>query len=291
MALIQALVIVAAIAAVALALLQRAEAARARLEARVLADQAALYLDSGVALVRATLDAMPPDGPVTLRQPWAQPRSGIVIDRGELAWTVEDLQGRFNLGLLAAGDPAIRAGFVQMAMGAGLTRALAERLADLLGPDDDARARAAGAGTPPALPLADPRQVLALADRPGDLDRLWPLVAALPGDALPNINTVKPEVLRALVPGIDGGSLRALTRRLADAPFESADAFLDWAIETLPPTVADQLDQAAFDVGSSHFAVSLVARLDTVALRRSVVLNRDGAQGRSVVALSIPEPE
>ena len=70
-ALVQALVIVAALALVSLALLRRGETARLRLDDRFAADQAGLYLDSGVDLVRATL----PEDVVHLRQDWAMPVS------------------------------------------------------------------------------------------------------------------------------------------------------------------------------------------------------------------------
>ena len=294
MALIQALVIVAAIAAVATALLLRAEQARQRLELRAGADQAALYLDSGVTLVRAVLDALPAEGAVHRRQGWAQPREGVVIDRGTLEWTVDDLQGRFNLSWLAEdGTGAMRTAFLRLAADQGVPRSLASRIADALGPDETDRARATAPDAPPYLPLADPRQILPLAgDNADDLRPLLPFLSALPIEAEGNLNTLHPEVLRALLEGVDSGSLRLIERRLADAPFDTVEDFQAWADERLPPPVAQRLDGLGLAVRSTNFLVTLTARLDTVVLRRSVVVNRDDdAQGRSVVVLSIPEPE
>lgn len=297
MALIQALVIVAAVAGVATALLVRAEAARTRLQARADADQLALYLDAGVTMVRAMLDTLPPEGPVHRGQVWAQPRGGLVIDRGSLAWQVEDLQGRFNLGLLAqagANGETARAAFLALAAAVGIAPETARRMADLAGPDPARRAAAAAPGRPPPLPLVDPGQLAPLAsDDPGAFDRLRPLLAAIPVEAALNINTAPPEVLAAHFPGLDRLSRETLLSHLRRTPATSVDALLEWAERTLPAAAADLLGAFDLSTGSDHFSATLVARLDSAMLRRSVDLSRGEAplRARFAVRLSHPGPD
>lgn len=293
-ALVQALVIVAAIAAVAAALMLRTETARQRLQTRFDADQGALYLDSGVAMVAAQITALPAETAVHLGQDWAQERSGIVIDRGVLAWQVDDLQARFNVNSLTGLEPAhdaARAAFLRLAAEFGLRRETARRLADILGADPAAREAAMG-DTPLFLPLIDPRQMAPFvgieATRWAEFVRM---LSALPDATLLNINTVDPLVLKALAPDLPSAALSALARRVQRAPFASLDALYLWADEALSPEISAQFGALGLTVTSDWFLARFEARLDTLSMRRSVVLYRDEAQGRSVVTLSIPEFE
>lgn len=294
MALVQALVIVAAIAAVATALMLRANDARTRLQIRFQADQAALFLDSGTSLVSAMLAALPGDGVVHPRQDWAQPRDGIVIGDGFLAWQVQDLHARFNVNTLNGEDAthqAARAAFLRLAEGQGLSRRGAQRLADALGPDPAARA-AAVSGAPLPLPLVDPRQLAPIAaSEATEFARLLPLLAALPPGAAMNINTLHPDVLRALLPDVPSAQRDSLNRFLRRDPVPDIETLMLWAGETLGPDIATRLEALPLSVGSVTFLVTLEARLDTLRLRRSVVLNREPLPGRSAVVLSMPEPE
>lgn len=293
-ALIQALVIVAAIAAVAAALMLRAESARQRLSTRLEADQVALYLESAVAIVGAQLQAIPPDSALHRGQDWARPRSGILIDRGVMAWQVDDLQARFNVNTLNGTDPphdSAREAFLRLAIDHGIRRDTARRLADALGAEPDARAAALGDLVLP-LPLVDPRQLTPLAPDEGeDWLAFVQVLSALPAATPMTINTLEPTVLRALMPDVPSAMLSALERHLRRDPPGSLDALYDWSTTTLSPEVSAALQSLVLATTSDWFIATFEARLDTLRLRRSVVLNRDGAQGRSSVYLSIPESE
>ena len=277
MALIQALLIVAAIAAVATALLLRADRARERLEWRQTGDQAALYLDSAVSLLRASL----PQGVVHPGQDWAQPRSGQVIDQGTLAWRIEDLQGRFNLALLGGETAApMRAAFARLAAGRGLSDAAVARVLSQVD----------GAGTD--LPLVAPWLWRSLAgDEVAEWDRLMPFLAVLPPQVALNINTLSPELLEALAPGLPRLARDTLLRQLARAPFASTEALQSWATQRLGAEAAAQLQALPLGVGSTHFAAHLEARLDSLVLRRSVVIDTGGPTGPGAVLMSMPWSE
>lgn len=287
MALVQALVIVAAMAAVAAALLLRAEGARERLAIRFEADQLALYLDSGQGLIISLLGALVRDAPVHRGQDWANPRAGVMIDRGTLAWQVDDLHARLNVNDLAEGEalqPLARTAFEHLATTAGISRAATRRLVDALG------AGAGGQSLP--LPLADARQLWALVpDEGAAMTRLLGLLAARPAGSPVNINTVHAPVLAALFPDLPESVRAAIQRRLRREPARSIEDFIGWATEALGPEIAERLAAVPLSTASDLFTVTLEARLDTLRLRRSVVLNRNGAQGRVAVILSMPEPE
>ena len=288
MAVVQALVLVAALAAVATALLLRAETARERLQVRFQADQAALYLDSGVAQVQALLG----DPALAVfahgAQPWARVRDDVTVRDARLSWRIEDLQGRFNVNTLNGSEAkhaAARAGFVRLARAQGLSRAATQRLANALGPDAQARA-----GLP--LPLAHPLQLAPLAGAESDaFARLLPLLAALPEPSPLNINTARDEVLQALLPSVTAATLAQMQRRLRRAPVRNTERFLDWASELIGPEAVSRLSEIGITTGSRSFQARLAVQLDSLRLSRSVVLTRDAAQGRNRVTLTLPETE
>ncbi|HPD92501.1 MAG: general secretion pathway protein GspK [Rhodobacter sp.] len=274
MALIQALLIVAALAAVAAALMLRAGQATERLALRQQAVQASVYLDGAVEQLRATL---PRDGPVTTRQPWAQPRAGVRIGDATLSWQVEDLQGRFNLtALLTDPQEAWRDAFVRLARGAGLAGSVARRVAARLA----------------AMPALSPATPWALTEDT-ETRQVWsdlqPLIAALPDAEGLNVNTLSPAVLAALAPALSGGDRDALLRHVATEPASEIAALIDWARRSLGDGPAGVLAVLPLTTGSRWFLARLEVRLDSLVLRRSVVLRSGGPTGRFAVILSMPE--
>lgn len=276
-ALIQALLITAALAAVAAALLMRANEARARLDWRFTADQAALYLDSGAVHLRRLL----PEGVVSQRQDWARPRSDVAIDRGRLDWTVSDLQGRFNLNLLKDdADGRYHAAFTRLAEGQGLRGEALGRVLDALD------------RTPGPLPLAEPLLLAGLAGADGaeGWAALEPLVAVWPAAEAMNVNTMPEAVLRALAPDLPGLARDALLRRAAREPFEDGDALRAWITERMGNLTTVTLDGLPLGGSSRRFELRLEARLDSVVLRRSVVVDTGGGEAPGAVLMSVPRP-
>lgn len=282
MALIQALVIVAAIAAVSAALLLRADTARQRLQTRFQADQAALILDSGVAMVAALVQDLPYGSAVHHGQAWAQQRDEVRVDQGLLAWRVDDLQGRFNVSDMAGEGPqaaAARAAFLRLAAGYGLRRETLQRLAEAL-------------GSVAPHQMADLRQLAALAqDQAPAFTQLSEVLAVLPAGRAVNINTVSAQVFAAIMPDIPDALRTAVLRHVRRTPFLTRDALLTWVQDALGPAFVPRFEALGLSTTSTWFAVSLDARLDSVRLRRSVVLFRDAAQACCGVYLSMPEPE
>ncbi|MEL7012344.1 MAG: hypothetical protein AAFO72_03585, partial [Pseudomonadota bacterium] len=104
-ALINALLIVAALSAVTVALLQRTDASNERLIDLQRAGQAKLYLDAVTLQLTDVigLAEFGPDGQTILvdtGQTWARPATEVAIGDGKATWQVDDLQGKFNLAWL-----------------------------------------------------------------------------------------------------------------------------------------------------------------------------------------------
>ncbi|WP_127105283.1 general secretion pathway protein GspK [Pararhodobacter zhoushanensis] len=275
MALIQALLIVAAIAAVATALMLRAERARERLDWRQGAEQATLYIGSAVSLLRTRL----PDGPVNRRQDWARPRDGIEIDRGFLAWEITDLSGRFNLNLLKADeDGRWHAAFRLLAEGQGLSDdAVTDILAEIDSRED-------------AEPISAPLFLRGVVgDARDDWDALLPFLTALPRATALNINTMSDAVFAALTPDLPGLTRDAILRQVQREPADEIATLNTWIAQRFGDEVAAAFETLPLGTTSRYFEARIEARLDTLALRRSVVIDTGGPEGDSAVLMSLPE--
>ena len=297
MALVNALVIVAALAAIATVLLTRAHGAIDRLEGERNTAQTVLYLDAAEALVAQALAGA--STPHHAQQGWAQPRRDEAIDRGHVDWQVDDLQGRFNLNWLTthAGGDGWDAGAALDRLLQALDLPITPRLADALSADRRRRQSAfSGTGqAPPPLPLDLVRQLHGLPGLDaGTWRRLAPHLSALPAESALNVNTASRPVLSAVLPMLDERALDALEAHRRERAFESDDDFIAWVEETLDILLTpengnaeEELEEAvALPPLSGHsdwFEARLQARLDSVVLRRTVVLHRDrpGAAARA----------
>lgn len=305
MALVNALVIVAALAGVATVLLTRAHTAMDRLEGQQRADQAARYLDGAEWLARYLVGVA--DAPHHRAQGWAQPHHDEPIDRGTAGWRIDDLQGRYNLNWLmleAGADSAriwdARAALIRLARALDVPESAATRLADAAGADQRRRENAFAA---PGARIRPPPQPLALVRQLGSLPgieaahwaRLAPHLAALPPDSALNVNTAPLPVLGAMLPLLDAPALDVIDARRRAQPFESVSDFVAWVAEALEielepaedppdepgdgpgdgPGVAPPEPLPELTATSDWFLAELTARLDTVVLHRTVVLQRD----------------
>lgn len=267
--LLNALVIVAALASAATLLLARAETGRGLQHGAAEAAQLRLYLDAYEALALRALAA--PGTPAA--------DLSVPLDRGEVAGTLLPLQGRFNVNWLADPEDA-------------WARETLERLAARLGvPAGDVAVLAAAVsreGAPPAAfarrdpPEAAPAGPVpmaeALAGLPGlspAATRLSPYLAALPGHAGLDLNAASPELLRAALPAASDATLGRLR---AAAPHGSVEA----ALMLLGPAAAE-LDPTRFAVAGTWFEARIAARLgDTGARRRTVFERRTLPRGPRV---------
>lgn len=278
-ALVQALIVVAALAAIAAALMAQARQGTEALALRAGGAQAAAWLDAATRQAAAELSARLDGGALRPGTGWDAPRD-VPIGSGRVGWRAADLQGRFNLAWLAAeGDPGAEAAaaFVRLARAQGLPAALAERLARAAGPDTVARAAAFGTAAAPDLPLLTPRQLAAIPTAaeggPGALAPLLPLVAALPAQATFNPLTAPLPVLEALIPGLPARDWAAFDAARTAGALESAEALLAWAADRRWPDAA-QAAAARLPLGgaAAWFELALTAGIDGRVLRRTVVL-------------------
>ncbi|KPQ07441.1 MAG: type 2a secretion system protein GspK [Rhodobacteraceae bacterium HLUCCA12] len=295
-ALINALIVVAALAAVSVALLARSDAARQRMALHLDADQAALYLDDATMLVARLIEDTSADA-VHLGQPWAAPRSEVQIDRGTFGFRIADLQGRFNVNWMTRDDAmgeAARIALTALARSQGVPGAVAGRIQVALDPANQYRDSAFGGGgaisAPPPLPLASPAVLRLVSGGDGDrLDRLMPHLAALPPELGLNVNTASLPVLAALIPALSPPDLAELDETRRQQPFRHVSEFLEWVEQVMGEDAALALEALHLDVGSQWFEARLSARLDSVVLQRSAVLQRRADSRRSTVVMSMPE--
>ncbi|MFN7002562.1 MAG: type II secretion system minor pseudopilin GspK [Roseinatronobacter sp.] len=301
MALINALVLVAGLSAIAVSLMLRANEARERIAGMFEAGQTEVYLDAAQALGQNLLSRAPGEPEIThTGQGWAQGYANEPIDRGMVSLQISDLQGRFNLAWLAPppDDPdseLIRAialdALSRLAQEIGLSANARRRLVQALDPDLGQRVTAWGRVTrPPPLPLVAVEQLRLIEGLdPADYERLRPFVAALPDQTFLNLNTVSAEVLAAFLPRTGVATLsRALD---VVRPFEDYTDAVEWVEANFGPDARSQIELLGVDLTSEWFEFRLDARLDSLRLKRKVVVRRDDPSACCTVILSIPEPD
>jgi general secretion pathway protein K len=226
-------------------------------------------------------------GPVDhLGEPWAVPvmdtrldetvTAGAKLNEGArsalLAGQITDAQGRFNLASLATASGLPSERHVK-----ALRRLLSvvgkpESAADLVvarvlqSVPRTADGRTVPAQRPPLMRLAD------LLDVPGIdptvVAALEPYVIVLPRSTPVNVNTAGPEVLAAMVEGLDvSGARRFVARRERTFYRQVSDAATDMGN---PPAI----DPALLSTGSSFFLVTGVIRYDRVESQTETLLER-----------------
>ncbi len=282
--LVNALVLVAALSSMAVFLLARADAGRARLEAGLVATQVELNLDAFEALAETRLErdfgAVDHNGEV-----WGKPVQEMPLKRGSVSGQVSDQQGLFNLNWLsnAEFDAAHRA-FERLMTQQGVPPQTAKRVRELIASnqvsDPSPWARKMPAEAPVSGPLLMSDQ---LAHVPGlsarQRNRIVNLVTALPGDSTLNVNSAPEAVLKAFLPNLTAAAQNQILRDRETAPFASVDAFLlavgvpvpdaDDPGAPIPDLLPDHLS-----VGSEWFRAEISASVDTHTARRSVMFRR-----------------
>ena len=218
-----------------------------------------------------------------LGEPWALRLAPVPVENGEVTGYIEDQQGAFNLtNLVSAGkvNLAQLEHFRRLLAILGLPAVLADALADWV--DADSQPQPQG-GAEDGYYLALQAPYLA-ANRPlidvGELAlvrgfdenvraRLRPFVTALPRSTPVNVNTASPEVLAAIVEGMDLDSARALVARRNKAYFRNGQEFMS----RIPPgfTVATE----DITVSSDYFMVTLRVTIGQAEARGMALLARE----------------
>jgi general secretion pathway protein K len=226
-----------------------------------------------------------------LGEPWALKIPPIPIDKGEITGFIVDQQSAFNLNNVVTGgriNPEELARFRRLLSILGLPATLAEALADWI--DADNVPQLAGGAEddyylalePPYLaanqPLADVSE-LALIRGFDDAvrARLKPFVTALPQATPINVNTASPEVLAAVVDGMDLDAARAIVAQRDRAYFTTITDFSS----RLPGRYTPPLANIA--VASAFFTVTLRVTFGQTQAHGAALLTREGAGWPAVV--------
>lgn len=267
--LINALVMVAALASIAAFLLVRAEGARQRQMETQSAAQITLYLDAFEALTQTILAEDEKHGaPDHLAEAWARADYDVALDRGRVSGTISDMQGRFNINwLTSANNPQIWESYYRLLERLALPMQIGDQIAKYLAPDGPpdptAYARLDPAIAPvggPVLMLEQLRDIPSLSPR--DLDRLLPYLAALPADMPLNVNTAPPEVLQAMIPGIRPAVVDRLMQSRRLSPFVSVEDFVERLAAFGAPGILEEDRLPMFGIGSTWFQAQISASLE-----------------------------
>jgi len=202
--------------------------------------QAQVMIQAGVDWARAVLsDDRRLNNVDHLKEPWALRLPAMPVDNGELAGYLEDQQGTFNLNNLVTGGKVSVVQldrFGRLLSILGLPTTLAYSLADWIDADNDQQPNE---GAEDGYYLSLPSPYLA-ANRPltdvaelalvrGFNDevraRLSPFVSALPANTAVNVNTASPEVLSAVIDGLDLDAALALVAQRERAYFRDFSDF------------------------------------------------------------------
>jgi general secretion pathway protein K len=200
-----------------------------------------------------------------------------------LSGEIVDAQSRYNLRNLIEDDAeeaALQLKVLQRLCDTlGLSRDTAVRIADGMKGADAAEEQLDDEERPAAGSPLSPQRVSQLAWLgldPEVVKRLAPYVTILPSSSLVNINTAPPEVLMAVIDGLD----RATAERLLRARLNGGFATLDDAKKLLSAKLAP--DAKYLDVKSQHFEILGELRYENFVLREMTTVQR---RGQDVVVL------
>jgi general secretion pathway protein K len=219
-----------------------------------------------------------------LGEPWALRLPPMPVENGELVGQIEDQQGLFNVNNLVA-DGKVNVAqlehFRRLLSILGLPTPLAYTLADWI--DTDGQPQPQGGAEdayylaldPPYLtanrPLIDVAELALVAGFDDSVRaRLRPYVTALPGATAVNVNTAPPEVLSAIIDGLDLGNAQAVAAQRDRAYFRDTGDFT----KRLPRDAVAAANDLS--VSSDYFMASLRVTIGGAQARGRALLSRVG---------------
>ena len=259
--------------------------------------QAQTLVGAGVNWVRAVLsDDRRLSNVDHLGEPWALRLPPMPVENGTLEGYIEDQHGAFNLNnLVKDGKVSLAqlAHFRRLLSILGLPPALADALADWIDTDSEPQPQDGAedgyylALQPPYLaanrPLTDVAELALVRGFDGNVRaRLRPFVTALPRFTAVNVNTASPEVLAAVVEGLDLDGARALTARRERAYFRSFSDFFSQLPSGLTVAAED------ITVSSDYFMATLHVTTGGAAARGTALLARGDAGWPAIVWRKLP---
>jgi general secretion pathway protein K len=203
-----------------------------------------------------------------LGEPWAMRLPPVPVDNGELVGQIDDQQGAFNLNNVFSGT---KQNPVQVLQWRRLLQVLG--LPDALGDAYLATGR----------PLADAAELALIPGFDAEVRaRLRPFVTALPRFTAINVNTASPEVLAAVIEGLDLDAARDLVEKRTRAFFRNRADFL----AQLPPGAK----AGGNDIGTSSefFQAGIRVTIGAAQARGSALLERTSSGWPLVVWRKYP---
>lgn len=254
--------------------------------------QAQVMVQAGVDWIRAVLsDDRRLSNVDHLGEAWAMRMPVMPIEKGELAGSIDDQQGMFNLNnLVQEGKVSAThlARFKRLLALLNLPGTLADALVDWM--DADSAPQPQGGAedeyylglNPPYLasnrPLTDVAELtLVRGFDSATCARLRPFVTALPRFTPINVNTAPPEVLAAMIEGLGINGARMLVEQRQRAHFRDDADFLN----RLPQgAVAEDSDVS---ISSDYFMATLRVTIGEAQARAGVLLARMDAGWPAII--------
>lgn len=247
--------------------------------------QARAVLQAGADWARAVLsDDRRVSNVDHLGEPWALRLPPMPVENGELVGQIEDQQGAFNVNNLVSNGKVNVAQldhFRRLLATLGLPDALAYTLVDWIDDDSEPQPQGGAEDTyylaldPPYLsanrPLIDVAELALVSGFDVNVRaRLHPYVTALPGFTAVNVNTASPEVLAAVVDGLDLGVAQALVAQRDRAYYRDRDDFS----KRLPRGAAAAAEDIS--VSSGYFMATLRVTIGGAQASGKALLARPG---------------
>lgn len=282
--LVNALIIVAAMAAAATLLLSRAEGGRMRLVATQEADVLTHALDAFETLGRVLLDRDLRNGDVDgLNDTWAQTTIDVPLARGRVSGAITDQQALFNLNWLAdSSDTLALEGWQVLLRRIGIAPQKGDAIVRFLSPQGPSNRTAFRGLDPPISPLGGGilfiDQLAPLIElQPEDLNLLRGHTTALPTNSRVNVNSADLNVLVAMLPQLSIARLDGIVQRRQKEPYPSLDVFFEELGLSTDPANPDAVDPTRYAIGSNWFGADIIATLDTRSASRRVLFRREAA--------------
>jgi len=285
-AIVLALSVVAMAAMVAAAIMVSQSTWARQLELTAEHVQARAVLQAGADWARAVLsDDRRLSNVDHLGEPWALRLPPMPVENGELVGKIEDQQGLFNVNNLVSNgkvNVAQLEHFRRLLATLGLPDALAYTLVDWIDDDSEPQPQGGAEDTyylaldPPYLtanrPLIDVAELALVSGFDVNVRaRLHPYVTALPGFTAVNVNTTSPEVLAAVVDGLDLGVAQALVAQRDRAYYRDRDDFT----KRLPRGAVAAAEDIS--VSSDYFMATLRVTIGGAQASGKALLARPGA--------------
>jgi len=292
-ALITALLVVALATTIAVAMVSRQQVDIRRSGNLLQFEQAALYVEGMEGWAGRVLYQDVQNNQTDHRgEAWATQLPPMPVEGGQIAGGIEDLNARFNLNVLYSNGEVntialecFRRLLTALELQPGIADALLDWLDENLqqrfpdGAEDDVYLLS----TPPYrvgnTPLVSSSELLLLAGvTADDFAVLQPYVTALPTSTAVNVNTASPEVLMAMVQGLNMADAEALVEGRGDSGYADMAAFTQ-----RPELAGKNAPTDLLAVSSDYFMVTSQVQFGRVTTSFQSMLYRDKQTGMRLI--------